>query len=262
MKAIILAAGEGSRLRPYTNHKPKCMVEVGGKSILDWQVTKMNDIGINDISVITGYKNELVKAEGIKKYVNTKWDVTNMVFTLWCAENEIVDEVIISYGDIIFTKSVLKNIYESENDISVVVDKAWRTQWEMRFDDPLSDAETLIFDDKNRILNIGQKPKTYDEVQAQYIGLMKFKGNGIQRLKESYKNAVKMARKCNKPWGLDKDIRNVYMTDLLQGMIDEGIEVHCVPIDAGWFEIDSANDYLLVNDLLKSGTSDDALLLG
>ena len=70
MKAIILAAGEGKRLRPLTNNTPKCMVNLFGKSLLQWQIETFRSCQIDDISVVTGYLNEMIKFENITYFEN------------------------------------------------------------------------------------------------------------------------------------------------------------------------------------------------
>ena len=123
IKVIILAAGRGSRLTPLTDDKPKCLVKLFGKSLLEWQIEKFKKFGINDISVVTGYKKELISFDGIKIYHNKNFEKTNMIETLFCAKKEINETVIVSYGDIIFEDNVLQKLIESKDDFSVIIDK-------------------------------------------------------------------------------------------------------------------------------------------
>ena len=176
MKAIILAAGEGKRLRPLTNNTPKCLVNLFGKSLLQWQIETFRSCQIDDISVVTGYLNEMIKFENITYFENPNFKTTNMVETLFCAKEKLSDSVIVSYGDIIFEKNVLQKLIDSDDGLSVVIDKNWKKYWETRFDNPLNDAESLVLDD-GYISNIGQKVNSIDQIQGQYIGLMKFQKN-------------------------------------------------------------------------------------
>ena len=104
MKAIILAAGEGKRLRPLTNNTPKCLVNLFGKSLLQWQIETFRSCQIDDISVVTGYRSELINLPGLKIFQNKKFETTNMVESLFCASQELSEQTIVSYGDIIFEK--------------------------------------------------------------------------------------------------------------------------------------------------------------
>ena len=81
MKSIILAAGEGKRLRPLTNNTPKCMVEIFGKSLLERQIEIMKSCGINDIVVVTGYKSNMINIPGIIFEKNVNYKNTNMIET-------------------------------------------------------------------------------------------------------------------------------------------------------------------------------------
>ena len=83
MKAIILAAGQGKRLKPLTNDKPKCMINLFGKRIIDYQIEVFKKFGISDIIVVTGFKSESVDISEIKIYQNHDFDRTNMVETLF-----------------------------------------------------------------------------------------------------------------------------------------------------------------------------------
>ena len=104
MNAIILAAGKGERLRPLTENKPKCLVSLFGKTLLEWQIETFQNQGINDITIVTGYKSDLIKYPEIKKIQNKNYDSTNMVETLFCAQNELKESTIVSYGDILFNE--------------------------------------------------------------------------------------------------------------------------------------------------------------
>ena len=85
MKAIILAAGRGSRMRELTNERPKCLVELKGKSLLDWQLEALREAGIKKIAIVTGYKREMLAYRGLVEFHNTRWAETQMVSSLACA---------------------------------------------------------------------------------------------------------------------------------------------------------------------------------
>jgi choline kinase len=244
-KLIILAAGEGSRLRPYTNDRPKCLVDINGTTILDGQLGVATRAGIKDIVVVKGYCQEKVHRDGVRFYINEDYNTTNMVETMWCARDEFEDEIIVSYGDIIYEEEVLNAVLQSNHEISVAVDKGWRSYWEKRFDDPLSDAESLSVDERGRILNIGQKVSDISEIQGQFIGLIKFKGEGLETLKAVYEEARVNAELGQKPFGCDRPFKKLFMTDLLQGIIDSGYDIYEAPINRKWLEIDSPEDYAL-----------------
>ena len=115
MKAIILAAGEGKRLRPFTLERPKCMVEIGGKSLLERQLHILDHKEISDVIIIGGYKIEMLKGKANKVIENPRYQDTNMVSTLFCAEEELKGDLIISYGDIVYSRGILEKLYLLDN---------------------------------------------------------------------------------------------------------------------------------------------------
>ena len=248
---IILAAGQGTRLRPLTNNIPKCLVEVKEKAILDWQLQVARQVGVTDIAIIRGYKSEAIDRIGVTYFENPLYDKTNMVETLMCAESIFKDGFIVSYGDIFFDKSVLENLLSANQDINVVVDMDWQMYWERRFDNVLDDAETLQFDSAGRITSIGQKPKDISEINAQYIGLMSFKGRGVDIWRSVYAKAKQEAVSGRTPLRGQRPLNMLYMTDMLQGIIDSSFPIHHVPIRRGWVEIDSLKDLEIANQAIE-----------
>lgn len=259
MKVIILAAGQGTRLRPLTDDRPKCMVEVNGRSMIERQLDVMYACGIEqkDITIIAGYCGDALK----KKFENSSLDIiineefenTNMVYSLMRAWElmEKQEDVLVSYGDIIYNETVFRKILESQSDTSVIVDDGWYGYWAERCENPLDDAETLMFDENDRLTEIGQKTTDINRVQAQYIGLMRFKNSGLKAMLDLARTAEKRTRQEVPLWRTQRTYHKMYMTDLLQGMIDEGYELKAVHINRGWFEVDDCEDLKVVEKELQ-----------
>ena len=258
MNAIILAAGKGERLQPLTNDKPKCLVELFGKSLLEWQIEAFHSSGITDITIVSGYKSDLINFPEITILKNEKYESTNMVETLFSAKEKMLNSTIISYGDIIFEKNVLESLINSPNDISVIVDKQWKRLWEKRFQDPLSDAESLIIED-GYIVEIGQKVNSYEKICGQYIGLMKFQGSGIDLIKRHYEEAKNQANTGTNPLNASLPFEKSYLTDFLYSLIRGGATIKAVPVNNGWLEIDTLSDLDLYEFLYKKGELADFL---
>jgi choline kinase len=254
MKAIILAAGEGKRLRPLTDDIPKCMVPLAGRTVLDWQIETMRRCGIDDIVVVKGYKAEKITRTDVRYYVNERHAVTNMVISLWCASEELCGDIIVSYGDILYNDDILRRVMASGDDISVVVDTDWEEYWKMRFDDPLKDAEALNISEDGRIHVIGQKAHMLSDVHAGYVGLIRFNANGICSFKKSFMNAKNVSAAGGKPWGMPRQFDNAFITDMLQGLIHEGQCVMALKIAGGWIEIDSLDDIRVAERCFNDGT--------
>lgn len=237
MKMIILAAGQGTRLRPLTNEKPKCMVEYKQKPIIDYILEVANNI--TDIAIVCGYKAEVLKEylEGkeLVFFTNEQFEKTNMVSTLFKAKEFMDDDLIISYADIVYKQEVLEKLIASQDDFSVVVDRKWKDLWLQRMDNPLNDAETLkVF--CGNIIEIGKKPNSYDDIEGQYIGLIKIKKSIIRQVINYYESLD------NNGLYDGKDFHNMYMTSFIQMIINNLFDVKPVFIDGGWVEVDSIDD--------------------
>ena len=110
----------------------------------------------------------MLEGKGDRLKENPRYFETNMVWTLFSAEEELEGDLIISYGDIVYSREILQTLLDSKSDISVVIDKDWESYWRARNDNPLDDAETLRLSKNGRILELGQKPQSVDEIQGQY----------------------------------------------------------------------------------------------
>ena len=240
MKAIILAAGQGSRMGPETQHKPKCMIEYKGRSLINHTINTMRSCGVNDIIIVNGYKKEILEShlcdEKVKFFTNMRFEKTNMVHTLFCAESDMNDDILISYGDIIFSKNVLKQIIKNKNSFTVTVDKNWLDLWKIRMNNPLEDAETMKIDNNGNIIELGKKPKSYSQINGQYIGLLKISNSILPKVKSLYYELDRSSIYDG------KDFENMYMTSFIQLMIDSKIEVKADIICGGWLEFDSGKD--------------------
>lgn len=236
MKALILAAGEGTRLRPYTLDRPKCLVEVDGVSLLDRQLAVLRSEGVDDITLIGGYRSDMLKRPGLGLELNPRYAETNMVWTLFSAESALQGDLVLAYGDIVYSRDVLRALMASTADIAVTIDLDWELYWRARNENPLDDAETLRMDEAGRIIEIGQKPESLDQIQGQYMGLMKFSPRGLETLRDTFH----CARTAGALRG--KSPEKAYMTDLLQLMIDEGNALSAVKVLGGWVEVDTVSD--------------------
>ena len=252
MNMIILAAGQGTRLRPITDQCPKCLVKIGGKTLLDWQLAAARDVEISKIIVVRGYRKESIYRRNVIHLENPKYAVTNMVETLWCAEPYFNEGFIVSYGDIIYETYILERLLAAKQDINVVVDHGWKPYWEQRFDNVLDDAETLEVEENGLITGIGQKPDNVEHINGQYIGLMSFLGRGVSALRSVYLQAQREDAKGRHPLRRQRSLRKLFMTDILQGIIDSGFPVYQVPIQRGWLEIDSLKDLEIAEHSIES----------
>lgn len=254
MKIIILAAGQGTRLRPLTDEQPKCMVSINHVSIIERILKTISACGIKerDVWIVAGYKASVLEkflhGRDINFIYNADYKTTNMVYSLMCAKDvlESDEEIIVSYGDIIYESSVLKKVMEAPYELSVAADDGWYEYWQKRCDNPLDDAETFLFDERDNLQEIGAKTTKLSDIQSQYIGLMKYSGNGIRRIIEVCEKAKEKSLNGEPLWRTSRTYQKMYMTDMLQGLIDEGNQIKVLHINRGWYEVDSLEDLQVV----------------
>lgn len=237
-KAIILAAGRGSRLKELTADKPKCLVSLHNKPLLLWQLDAIKGAGISDIGIVLGYKSEKIKPFKLHTFQNHRWNETNMVSTLNCADAWLSEySCIVSYSDIVYSKRCVTKLIEAPGDITISYDKNWLALWKMRFENPLDDAETFKLNKRGTITEIGNKTDNLDEIEGQYMGLLKFTPLGWGIVKKFLAS-------------LDIKTRDkIDMTSLLSGLIKCGVKIQAVPISENWYEVDSVQDLKLYNSL-------------
>jgi choline kinase/DNA-binding XRE family transcriptional regulator len=240
-KTLIVAAGLGSRLKGHTENTPKCMLDFGGKTLLQRQLLSYKKNGVDDISLIRGYKKNKINYKGIKYFDNNDYKDNNILNSIFYGEEVIHGNIIISYSDILFEPFVVKRAMESDHDISVIVDVDWRDYYISRKDHPLSEAENVIFNSNNEVVKIGKISSEKDEVHGEFIGMIKLNHRGCEILKQNFHRVKKLY--WNKPFQRAKIFQKAYLTDMIQELVDIGIKVHCVIIERGWKEIDTVEDY-------------------
>jgi choline kinase len=241
VKAIIVAAGMGSRLEHLTTDLPKCLLEVGGKTLLQHQLDALRANGITDISIVKGYKEHLIDIPEIKYYINDDYRNNNILSSLMYASAEMNDDVVIAYSDILYDKSVVERLTQSKEDISIVVDIDWRDYYTGRTDHPIEEAENVIFDSDSKVVEIGKIVTNKNNVHGEFIGMLKLTRAGCKVFKENYQRARALFE--GKPFQRARIFEKAYITDMLQELVVVEEEVHCVQIKKGWMEIDTVQDY-------------------
>ena len=228
MKAIILAAGRGSRMKNLTANGPKCMVKLNGKSLLERQIEALEKAKIDEIAIVTGYKRECIGGHGTKEFHNQQWAKTNMVTSLACAREWLLDEpCIVSYSDIFYEHTAIESLMSEDAYLAITYDPNWLSIWEQRFKNPLSDAETFRLNLEGELIEIGNKPSTTEEIQGQYMGLLRFTPTAwkeVERLRLALDHAAR-----------DK----IDMTSMLQKIITaNNINIKALEYNGYWGEIE------------------------
>jgi choline kinase len=239
MRAIILAAGRGSRLQHLTDHRPKCLVEFQGEALIDRAIRSLRNGGVEKITVLVGYQpmalqSRLDTGKIDELVVNERWQETNMVATLMLADRQLRTEpALVVYGDIFFGPEIVRDLCNSTGPLSVAYDPHGVALWAARFEDPLQDIEDLRLAPDGRIESIGAPVTSLADPQGQYMGLLTF-------TPEAYSAMLKAVE--------DDSTTRADMTTTLQRMIDAGLPVLSVPNRTPWGEIDSPDDLRFFSD--------------
>ncbi len=238
MKAIILAAGVGSRLGDAIKSTPKCLIKIGKKTIIEYQIEALKLNNINDISIVIGHHADKVikvlKNKSVKFYVNKNYKKTGMLESLFCAREELNDGIILLYGDVVFKANLIKKLLKNKNDFCLVVDKKIKILHEAKetfeeyYREKIKKGGTKVSIVNGFVKKIS-KDIPPDEASAEYIGISKLskKAVGIfcARIKELIDNGE--IKKYPSPshlfnWLINNGfkINVVYTDDLLYEEID------------------------------------------
>ena len=173
MRGIILAAGRGSRMGPFGDDRPKCLVELEGRPLIERQVAALRRGGVEQIGVVRGYRAELIDITRHHRFANERWAQTKMVISLAAAAAWLRSgTVIVSYGDIFYRNELVRGLASAPGQLVVAYDRDWRRLWTRRFACPLSDAETFRIDAAGQLLEIGGKTTRIEDIGGQYMGLL------------------------------------------------------------------------------------------
>ena len=162
---------------------PKCLVEFGGKPLIERQVTALRAGGAQAVAVVRGYRAEMIDLPDLTYFYNGRWAETNMVMSLATAAEWLkAGPVIVSYADIFYRHELVRDLAAAAGDLVITYDRAWRSLWSRRFIDPLTDAETFLTDVSGRLMEIGNRASRIDQIMGQYMGLLKFTPRGWEHV--------------------------------------------------------------------------------
>ncbi len=243
LKAMITAAGMGTRLRPLTNHLPKAMLEMDGETLLKRQIDVYRQFGIEDIVVIKGYKEKMINYKNVRYHINDNVIGTGILCGgMFLKEEEIVGSLIFSYCDIIFESEIVsKLLNENSTDIAIVVDVDWKKSYKGRTFHPEAQAESVLFDNNNYVLEIGKDIPSKELAQGEFIGMLKCNSRGAKLMREYFTKAKE--EYLGKQYITAPLFEKAYITDFLQDLINNGVSIKCVIINGGWHEFDTVQDY-------------------
>jgi len=241
MKAIILAAGVASRLRPLTNNTPKCLLKVGDKSILERTIDNLVKNNIDEIVVVTGFLKQTIEDFLTKNYpslkfkfvFNEKYDSTNNIYSLWLAKSEMLGyEMLLMDSDIIFDSRIIGQLITSEYENNLA----------LRASKYLSEEEIkCLLNNDGSIKEIGKSINPMEAV-GESIGIEKFSKELVLQLYTILDRKI-----------LDKKEVNIFYEAAFQDAMNSGAKIF--PVDVKEFkcmEIDTIEDFEIAAQVVET----------
>jgi len=249
IKAIFIAAGMGSRLSPYTDECPKCMLPLNGKPIISNNVDALVESGVDEINVVVGYRKDKVKVEGARYFENDDFENNNILFSLMYASKVLEEAIqenrnlIVSYSDIIYSKRIVESVLAQEGDIVLAVDTDWLKLYEGRSEHPVSEAEKVVYSSQGVISKLGKgiEPDVTEKV-GEFIGLFKLTPAGADKWLSHFRK-LNTELAPTESFNGAIEFRKSYLTHFMQDMINEGAVVTAANLEGGWMEFDTSQDY-------------------
>ncbi|PPR42533.1 MAG: Phosphonopyruvate hydrolase [Alphaproteobacteria bacterium MarineAlpha6_Bin2] len=237
--AVVIAASKGEQLQHLTKNKPKCMLDIHGKPLLERLTSTLKKDNIGKITVVSGYKTKTIESElnlsNVNIIVNKEYNKNNELYSLYKAASEIKENCIICYGDIIFRKYILDALLSFENDIVIVVDALFKKK--------KKDYEKdLVICDRPFTGNylLEKKPASLkciclDEkkckVDGQWIGLIKTNIKGSKIIKDELKILSKQ-----------KKFNSLTIPDLFNSLIKKKKKIFVLYIAGQWLNVNDVFD--------------------
>jgi len=248
-QAIIPAAGIDKNF-----DVPKAMVKIKGKPIIKRQVDILKKFGFSKITVVRGWKKELINVEGIKYLDNNAYDKTYIAHSLFHAEEDFKSGFLYLNSDILFTEEIIKKIINTPYDIVLAVDRTYqyhKHEIDKKLDMVLTKNKPTnriwqLGMEENEVIRIGKNIKM-EMADYEYIGIANFSENGAEILRKVYHD-------CKKNWqgkfNEADDFSKADFMDLIQEIINRGFKVNIIELHKGWIEINDERDVKLAEMMI------------
>jgi L-glutamine-phosphate cytidylyltransferase len=246
MRALILAAGRGQRVGDLTDHTPKCLLQVAGRTLLDRQLAALRAADLHDIAVVRGYcGHRLEGCDDLPLIDNAGWQLSGVCASLMSGRAWLDGEGgIVAYSDLVYTSDAIFELLRHTGDIVILYDPYWHALWRRRMAEPLSDAECFQLHPDGSVAKIGGTAHCIAEIRGQYMGLLRFSASGWTTLTGAFEALPASLR------------RSIDMTGMLQVLASSGIRVDAVATRGAWMEIDTAADLALCEQMIEAGELD------
>ncbi|MDR5830649.1 phosphoenolpyruvate mutase [Caballeronia sp. LP006] len=241
--AVVLAASRGAGLEALTAERPKVMLPVAGKPLLRHLAEAFKKEGINDITVVGGYRADAIDASGIRLVVNAEHETTGELASLACAVKHMSGDTVLSYGDLLFRSYILRDLVESDSDFCVVVDSSQAPQAGASGTDfaYCSHADDRsLFGQKvwlQSVVGAGQNLTDGRAPQGRWIGLINVRANAREALQTTLKQLQQRA-----------DFDKLDMAALLNALVAAGKKVEVQYVHGHWRGVNDLDDFRRAGD--------------
>ena len=249
MRAIIIAAGQGSRLGDLTKELPKSLLDINGKSILERQIELFHKFGIKDIVVVRGPHKEKFYFNNVRYIDDTNYLYGEQTSSLMFARSEIIGDVIISFGDIIFDESILKQLLESEDELVLSTDQNWQKSYEQRTDVSPKFSDFVALKNKQIIKFFKNSDDVIEKNSIlEFIGLFKLSKIGSEKIIKTYEHLEK--NHVGK-FHYASSFKKAKIIDLLEELRLKNMSIKNENINGIWCEIDTQQDLEIAKKMFK-----------
>jgi L-glutamine-phosphate cytidylyltransferase len=242
MRAVIIGAGRGSRLQHRTDELPKTLVPVLGRPMLEHILDALEVAGFrrSDVVFVCGYAEDVVRARYPEfTYVrNADWANNNILASLLCAREHLLNGFVSTYADIVYDGDIARRVAESPYDLCLGCDTAWRRRYVARSQHPETDAEKLRAEG-SRVVELSRRLAS-EAASGEFIGVMKASPAGARRLIDGYDTA--RARDQGGAYREGRSFPKAYLIDLLQELLEAGVEMHREDTPGAYMELDTLED--------------------
>jgi phosphoenolpyruvate phosphomutase len=236
--AVILAASRGKELAHLTEDRPKALLEIRGKPLLERIIATLNAVEIKNITVVRGYKKEMVEPPNVRFADNDEHETTQEVYSLYQGLRELEGEVLVTYGDVLFHKFVALHLLESRADFAIAVDYNWdREKAGQRYTDLVQCDQAhdkTSFGQSIRLVQMtSQQDDDFPPVHGEWMGVLRMSAKGTEYLKTllaEYASA--------------DELQTLRMTALLNRLVAKGKRVEVVYSGAPWMDVDEMEDVI------------------
>jgi phosphoenolpyruvate phosphomutase len=233
-KALILAASRGHELGPLTEDKPKALIPISGKPLLHRMVDCLNQLGIREISVVRGYKKEMIDLPSLNYVDNDDYETTLEAYSLFKGIQGLVGTALVSYGDVLYNKYIPMNLLESQADFCIAVDGNWReSRNKGRYTDFVScDSPYKREDFSQTVFLKAMGPDLAESViDGEWMGLLKISPEGLSYLQKMLGEVAG-----------GEELRKMRMSDLFNSLREKGKRVEVVYTSGHWLDLDDFKD--------------------